>query len=174
MTYVQERCVLLIGDLSWLSQELRPAQQGTLRFSVFPEPRSALPQGSARIREMTVRRAGSCCRSLRSMCVAMSAPRKWREAAWPALGKIHSQEETQQRYVLGGRTVLRMEMHRLFEEAERLAKPNKTRAYLLSPDKKLECIVMGFSQHPSFLLPLLFGSPSPPTFRPLSIMGHQI
>lgn len=171
MAYVQERCVLLIGDLSWFSQELH--LQGTLRFSVFPEHLSALPQSSARIREMTVRQAGSCCRSLRYMCVAMSAPRKWKEAAWPALGKIPLTRGNEQRYVLGGRTVLRMEMYRLFEEAETLAKPNKTRAYLLSPDKKLECIVMGFSQYPSFLLPLLFGSPSPPTFRPLSIMGHQ-
>ena len=43
MAYVQERCVLLIGDLSWLSQELHPAQQGTQRFSVFPEHLAALP-----------------------------------------------------------------------------------------------------------------------------------
>lgn len=53
MAYVQERCVLLFGDLSWLSQELHPAQQGTQRFSVFPEHLSALPQSSARTREMT-------------------------------------------------------------------------------------------------------------------------
>ena len=88
MAYVQERCVLLIGDLSWLSQELHPAQQGTQRFSVFPEHLSALPQSSARIREMTVRQSGSCCCSLRCMCVALSAPRKWREATWPKLRKI--------------------------------------------------------------------------------------
>lgn len=51
-----------------------------------------------------------------------------------------------------------MEMpHRLLKEAEMLAKPNKTGAYLLSPDKKLECVVMGFSHYPSFLLPLLLG-----------------
>lgn len=72
-----------------------------------------------------------------------------------------------------GRMVLRVEMYRLFNLKRQRFSPNKTRAYLLLPDKRLEHVVMRFSQCPSFLLPLLSESPSSPAF-PVSVRGHRI
>lgn len=96
MAYVHKKGVhFLFGDLSWLSQELHPAQQGTQRFSVFPEHLSALPQSSARTREMT-ETVRSCCRSLQCMCgwpcLLLESEEKQLGPHW---GRFHSQEETE-------------------------------------------------------------------------------
>lgn len=97
MAYVQERCVLLFGDLSWLSQELHPAQQGTQRFSVFRHL-SALPQSSARTREMT-ETVRELLPQLAVQCVALSLLES--ESNLARTGKIPLTRGSGQQYVLG-------------------------------------------------------------------------
>lgn len=80
-----------------------------------------------------------------------------------SLGRFHSQEEAGAAVCLGKNSAENGNVQTI-QRGRNHCKPNKTRAYLLSPDKKLECVLIGFSHYPSFLLPLLFGSSSPPTF----------
>lgn len=96
----KKKCLLILGYLSCLWQELHEAQQGIPWVVLFVKHLFALPQSLATAHKMLVRHKGGYCHSWK-WCVAMCAPRKGSEVTSQfSLGRgkcsFHFQEKMEQ------------------------------------------------------------------------------